>query len=90
MCQTIPVVDGKLTGRHLHEDDEIRYILGGSGFFDVRGALSSFPTAQYRHADRIGAGHFEDQWIRLALEKGDLIVLPPGYAISLNRLRDTS
>ena len=76
----------KLTGRHLHEDEEIRYILGGSGFFDVRGTLSSFSTGQYRHTDRIGAGHFDDQWIRLALEKGDLIVLPPGYAMT-NRLK---
>jgi 1,2-dihydroxy-3-keto-5-methylthiopentene dioxygenase len=60
----------------LHEDEEIRYILGGSGYFDVRGKLPSFLLL--KQADISGAGHFDDQWIRLALEKGDLIVLPPG------------
>ncbi|XP_033109682.1 1,2-dihydroxy-3-keto-5-methylthiopentene dioxygenase-like [Anneissia japonica] len=43
---------------HLHTDEEIRFILDGSGYFDFR--------------DRQG------RWVRIAMEKNDLIVLPAG------------
>ena len=51
---------------HLHEDEEIRYILEGAGYFDVRS----------------GKGHRgiedEEKWVRIRMEEGDLIVLPAG------------
>lgn len=43
---------------HLHDDAEVRYILDGGGYFDIRDE--------------------NDKWVRLKVDQGALVMLPPG------------
>ncbi|KAI6226394.1 1,2-dihydroxy-3-keto-5-methylthiopentene dioxygenase-like protein [Aphelenchoides fujianensis] len=48
---------------HLHNDDEVRYVIDGCGYFDVRDNEVRCTL---------------DNWIRIQSEPGDLITLPAG------------
>lgn len=63
--------------RHLHEDEEIRYILKGAGYFDIRGKVLASPSMDPRLNNRFSEPS-KDEWIRVNVTSGDLLVLPAG------------
>jgi 1,2-dihydroxy-3-keto-5-methylthiopentene dioxygenase len=57
----------------LHTDDEVRFVRDGSGYFDVRDRQVSYLIV-IREMFHV----LQDKWIRIFVERGDLIVLPAG------------
>lgn len=60
----------------MHEDEEIRYVLDGSGFFDVRGgflAISNIDMSEHETTE-----HPTNSWVRIHVVPGDLLVVPAG------------
>ncbi|KAF8457230.1 Acireductone dioxygenase ARD family [Terfezia claveryi] len=65
-----PAYEGKVKmffEEHLHEDEEIRWIVDGEGYFDVRDDRALADGAQE-----------SGEWIRIEVGKGDMLVLPAG------------
>uniref|UniRef100_A0A914S4K0 acireductone dioxygenase (Fe(2+)-requiring) n=1 Tax=Parascaris equorum TaxID=6256 RepID=A0A914S4K0_PAREQ len=54
---------------HMHIEEEVRYILDGSCYFDVRNCEVCFSSE---------FSYLQDKWIRIAVEPGDTIILPAG------------
>jgi len=50
---------------HIHSDEEVRYVLSGGGYFDVR-------------CERAVGEAAKGAWVRVHTKEGDLVVLPAG------------
>lgn len=64
----------------MHEDEEIRYIIEGGGYFDVRG---EFVESVYLSSGQCSCTWLfteapTDDWVRLHVGSGDMLVLPAG------------
>jgi 1,2-dihydroxy-3-keto-5-methylthiopentene dioxygenase len=54
----LDAICAKFVDEHLHDEDEVRFVLDGEGIFDIRST--------------------DDRWMRVTVERGDLIVVPAG------------
>ena len=65
--------------RHMHDDEEIRYAIKGGAFFDVRGrCLAQWATFRGSTEVNLAIELPTDNWIRVHVHDGDLLVLPAG------------
>ncbi|THH16044.1 hypothetical protein EW146_g4547 [Bondarzewia mesenterica] len=62
---------------HIHEEEQIRYILSGAGFLDVRGR-SPTPFVPPSESRQNLTEHPTEAWIRIHVLPGDLIIIPAG------------
>lgn len=71
-------ITGTFCSRHMHEDQEIRFILDGSGFFDIRGTHMMLLFLRNDRTSKAPPESPSDAWIRLAVSSGDILVVPAG------------
>lgn len=66
---------------HLHTDEEIRFVLDGSGYFDVRKYYFIMHSATLNfYISKAFYFYFsaDDKWIRIEVVAGDMIIIPSG------------
>ena len=67
----------KFFEEHIHDDEEIRLCVEGSGYFDVRYQKQKKRKRKKNHSLSLFRNG-DDKWVRIELGAGDMIILPAG------------
>lgn len=88
MLDTIVVAPDKLPNyeakiksfyeEHIHYDEEIRYCVDGTGYFDVRGFNDEWIRVSVEVITDEGTKNYRFKSIYFVMKAGDLIILPEG------------